>query len=133
MFKEKHLLFILLSFIVVYFAQGVLYASGSIISQLCLFSFLALSGIYLIKLLLYRRDKGLFFNAWTALLLINVLGFVFTGYLSNPHHFGMFKGILISSLPFYPIYYFSQKGILSSKHNYFLFCDAYYFNTPVFL
>ncbi|HHX69286.1 MAG TPA: hypothetical protein GX708_14720 [Gallicola sp.] len=116
MFKEKYLLFILLSLIVIYFSQGVFYASGSIISQLCLFSFLALSGIYLVKLLLTRRKKELFFKAWTALLLINVLGFVFTGYLSNPHHFGMFKGILISSLPFYPIYYFSRKGILRSKH-----------------
>ena len=116
MFKEKYILFILISLIVIYFSQGVFYASGSAISQLCLFSFLGLSGIYLIKLLLTRRKKELFFKAWTALLLINVLGFVFTGYLSNPHHFGMFKGILISSLPFYPIYYFSQKGILRSKH-----------------
>ena len=116
MFKEKYLLFILISLIVIYFSQGVFYASGSIISQLCLFSFLTISGLYLIKLLLTRRKKDLFFKAWTALLLINILGFVFTGYLNNPYHFGMFKGILISSLPFYPIYYFSLKGILRSKH-----------------
>lgn len=116
MFKEKYILFILISLIVIYFSQGVFYATGSIISQLCLFSYLSVSGIYLVKLLLIRRDKGLFFKAWTALLLINVLGFVFTGYLSNPFHFGMFKGILISLLPFYPNYYFSRKGILRSKH-----------------
>lgn len=116
MFKEKYFLFILISLIVIYFSQGVFYATGSIISQLCLFSFLAISGLYLIKLLLTRRKKDLFFKAWTALLLINILGFVFTGYLSNPYHFGMFKGILISSLPFYPIYYFAQKNILRSKY-----------------
>lgn len=116
MFKEKYLLFILISLIVVYFSQGVFYATGSIISQLCLFSFLAISGIYLLKLLLTRGKKVLFFKTWTALLLINVLGFVFTGYLSNSSHFGMFKGILISSLPFYPIYYFSRKGILRSNY-----------------
>ena len=116
MLKERSILLIILLLIIVYFSQGVFYATGSIISQLCLFSFLALSGIYLIKLLLSRKEKELFFKAWTALLLINILGFIFTGYISNPSHFGMFKGILISSLPFYPIYYFSKKNILSSKH-----------------
>lgn len=116
MFKEKYLLFILISLIVIYFSQGVFYATGSIISQLCLFSFLSLSGIYLLKILLTQVKKELFFKTWTALLLINVLGFVFTGYLSNSSHFGMFKGILISSLPFYPIYYFSRKGILRSNY-----------------
>jgi O-antigen ligase len=116
MFKEKNLLFIIFSLIVIYFSQGVFYATGSIVSQFCLFSFLALSGIYLIKLLLIRRKKDLFFKAWTALLLINFLGFIFSGYMSNLFHFGMFKGILISSLPFYPIYYFSQKNMLISKH-----------------
>lgn len=114
--KDKTLLLILLSLIVIYYAQGAFYATGSIISQFSLFSFLAISGIYLIKLLLIRRDKGLFFNAWTALLIINILGFVFTGNLSNPSHFGMFKGVLISLLTFYPFYYFSQKNVLIYKH-----------------
>lgn len=121
MFKEKNILFILFSLIIIYFAQGVFYATGSLISQGCLFVFLAISGIYFIKTILIRREKNLFFKTWTALLLINVLSFVFTGYLSNPNHFGMFKGILISSLPFYPVYYFSQKNILRSKHLIVLF------------
>lgn len=116
MLKEKNLLFILCSLIVIYFAQGVFYASGSIISQGCIFLFLTISGIYFIKTISIRREKDLFFKAWTVLLLINGLGFIFTGHMSNTNHFNMFKGILISALPFYPIYYFSQKEILKSKH-----------------
>lgn len=120
MLKEKHIPFILLSLIILYFSQGALYTSGSIISQIALFLILGISSIFFIKTL-FTKNKELFYNAWSALLLINVIGFTFTGSLSNTFHFGMFKGILISSLPFYPFYYFAKKGTLTSRHLIVLF------------
>lgn len=120
MFKEKNFLYLLILLIVLYFAQGALYTSGSIISQISLFLILGISSIFLLKTLLSKK-KELFYKAWTGLLLLNVIGFIFTGSLSNTYHFGMFKGILISSLPFYPFYYFAKKGTLTSRYLVVLF------------
>lgn len=107
---------ILFATILIYFAQGSLYARGSIISQVCLILMLAISGHYFIKSILLKNTHSLFFHSWTALLLLNVLGFVFSGNYTDPFHFGMFKGIIISSLLFYPFYYFAHIGVLRSEH-----------------
>lgn len=109
----RNILFVL---IIVYSAQGALYPTGSIISQAALFILLAISGLFFVKTLLLKNNKNLFYNSWTALLLLNIFGFILTGDISNPLHFGMLKGILISLLTFYPFYYLSQKKILKSKH-----------------
>ncbi len=100
----------------IYFAQGTLYPQGSIISQAALLLIFVISGFFLVKTLTQQNNKNKFYKAWTALLLLNILGFVFTGSLSDPNHINMFKGILMASLPFYPFYYFSQQGILKAKH-----------------
>lgn len=107
--------FFLLLF-VVYFAQGALYAQGSVISQLALILILGISIVYFVKLFFLKFYKGLFFNAWTFLLLLNVIGFVFTAKFSNSSHTNMFKGVLLNSLPFYPMYYFSMIGALKAKN-----------------
>ncbi len=109
----RNLLFLLIA---LYFSQGFLYAQGSVISQSALAFLLVISGIYLVKCLLLKGKKELFFKVWTAFLLLNTLGFFLTGSISNGYHFGMFKGILISSLIFYPFYYFSKNNQLETKH-----------------
>ena len=114
--RTKYIRDLLLSLFVIYYAQGSLYTQGSIISQSALLLIFALSGVYLVKTLIKKNNKNSFYKAWTALLLLNIVGFFFTGTMSNPLHFGMFKGILMTSLPFYPFYYLSQKGVLKSKH-----------------
>ncbi|MFA5528264.1 MAG: hypothetical protein WC996_06565 [Peptostreptococcales bacterium] len=110
-----YLIIIFLS-IVIYSAQGGFYPTGSIISQASLFTMLGISGIFFIKSLLQKHNKNLFYYAWTILLLLNIVGYIITGNLSNPYHFGMFKGILISLLTFYPFYYLSQTNIIEQKH-----------------
>ena len=107
---------LLLSLFVIYFAQGSFYPTGSIISQGSLVVILLLSGIYLVKTLQLINNKNMFYKAWTALLTLNVVGFFFTGSLANEYHFSMFKGIMITALPFYPFYHFARKGVLKSKH-----------------
>jgi O-antigen ligase len=131
---------LLFGVILVYFAQGSIYARGSIISQLCLVAMLSLSGYYFFRSFLLRRSYNLFFNSWTGLLLLNVFGFIVSGNYSSSAHFGMFKGIIISSLLFYPFYFFAHIGMLEPKHLtmfFFLMLPVtilqYYFNADQIL
>lgn len=131
--KLLHIRNLLFALLIFYSLQGVLYTQGSIISQGSLFLYYALSGIYFVKVIFTKHKKSLFLNAWTALLIINILGYVFTGNYSRD--LGMFKGVLMSLLSFYPFYYMSRNGELKSKHLiFFLFImipvtiSSFYFN-----
>lgn len=99
-----------------YFAQGALYPQGSIISQFFLLLILMISAFYFIYTLLLSDNKNLFYKTWTAFLFLNVIGYILTGNFSDPKEFGMFKGILLGFLPYYPVYYFAQRNVLESKH-----------------
>ena len=112
--KKTHqfVCYLILALIIVYFAQGPVYPPGSLLSQGALFALLGLSGIYFLKTLLPSTRKNLFYKSFTVLMLLNLAGYIFTGELSNPQHFSQIKTILIVALPFYPIYYFTQKKIL---------------------
>jgi len=136
--KLLHIRNLLFALLIIYSLQGVLYTQGSIISQGSLFLYYAISGIYFVKVIITKLEKGLFLNAWTALLIINLLGYIFTGNYSRD--LGMFKGVLMSLLSFYPFYYMSRNGELKSKHLiFFLFImipvtiSTFYFNRIQFL
>ncbi len=112
--KLLHIRNLLFALLIIYSLQGVLYTQGSIISQGSLFLYYTISGIYFVKVMITKHKKSLFLNAWTALLIINILGFIFTGNYSRD--LGMIKGVLMSLLSFYPFYYLSGTGQLKSKH-----------------
>ena len=97
-----HFLFILL---LLYAAKDVLYSAGSI-SQSVLLIHLSLSSFYFFKTVFHQRNN-VFYKTWTTLLLLNVIGFLFTGNINNPTSLGMFLGVLISLLTFYPFYFYS--------------------------
>lgn len=100
-----------------YFGQGVLYSSGSFISQLFLVLILMISGFYFISsFFIYKGISSSFYFAWTIFFLLNIVGFVFTGDFYDPEHYAMFKAILINFLVFYPFYYFAKIGVLKTKH-----------------
>ena len=46
---------------------------------------------------------------------MNVIVAVFGGDITNSYHFGQLKNTLLVYLPFFPFYYFAQKGILEEK------------------
>lgn len=112
--KQDYIRSILFLFFLIYFAQGVIYSQGSIIAQAALGLIYLISGNYFIKTLLQKKKKTFFFKIWTALLILNILGFVFTADYTK--HLGMFKGVLMSLLTFYPFYYWAQNGNLKRKH-----------------
>ena len=74
---EKILPNLLILLICLYYAQGILYASGSIVSQISLLGILSLGLVSIIKTCNPQNLKNTFFLFWTSLLSLNVIGFVF--------------------------------------------------------
>jgi len=99
-----------------YYSQGALFESGTLFTQTVLLLILGISSVFFVKVLLLSKIPPLV-KAWTALVLINVLSFLFTGeFLSNKQHINYLKAILLVLLPFYPFYYLALKGHLKTKH-----------------
>lgn len=99
-----------------YSAQGWLYPTGSIFSKACIVLIIFISGVYLIRTLLVNEKKSLFYIAWTLLIILNIIGFIFNPDLSEGPNRDMFKQILGCMLPFYPFYYFAEKGELKANN-----------------
>lgn len=106
---------IFLAAIIGYYGQGALYPIGSILSQSLLVIILFISVFFLYRSLMIKEKKSLFYKAWTALLVLNIVGYIFTAGTFNHSQFGMFKGILMASLPFYPSYYFAKNNVFRKK------------------
>lgn len=111
--KNTIVCYVMLFFLVVYFAQGVLYAKGAIFSQISYIIVLFFSLIYFIRIMLSNLKFTLFVKAWTALMFLNILGYILKGdYLDYRN----FQNILLNLLPFYAFFYFSQEGIFRKRH-----------------
>jgi hypothetical protein len=107
--------YFLFSLFIVYYLQGSLYPSGSIISQFSILLIFIVSGIYFVKTLVMKNKNNLFYYAWTALVLLNIIGFIMTADFSNDGHRLMFKEIMGCMLPFYPIYYFAKTDKIKAS------------------
>jgi len=133
MIKTSNIRDFLLLLIAIYSAQGGLYSRGSIISQTSLLLLLLISGVYFFKTLLQRNNKNLFYKAATVFVIMNIIGAVFLGDITDSYHFGQLKNTLLVYLPFYPFYYFAQKGILDEKFLRRFFIVILFFAIMVFL
>lgn len=107
---------ILLLCILVYFSQGALFAQGTIITQLALILILGISSYYFLKVMLLQKQKSVFIWAWSLLLSVNVLGYLFTLDLANSVYISQIKAILMFLLPFFPFYYLGKKGKINESH-----------------
>lgn len=103
----------MLFFLLVYLAQGVVYPKGAIFSQISYVIFISFSFVFFIKVMLSNLKFTLFVKAWTALLFINVLGFILKGDYLNYRNIQI---IILNLLPFYAFYYFSKEGIFKTIH-----------------
>lgn len=116
---------------VVYYLQGMVYPSGSIISQGSLLLFLLISLYYTIKVASLKH-----FGIFAGCLLAFVSLEVCYAFLSENVHLSYsgivitnmarLKLILMSLLAFFPCYYWASQGWLSEKHvkTFFLVCFA---------
>lgn len=101
--------------IVIYFSQGALYATGSMLSQAAIFLILFISGIFSIKCLLLKYGYKRYYLLLILFLMINFFGFLLSDF-SDPLYSAQFKNILIALMPFFPFYYFAYKNRLTEKH-----------------
>lgn len=113
---ERYICILILGLLVLYsYMYSVSREEGSLLMQGSVVLVLLISTVYFFKTLFEKGPNRLFFKAWTALLLLNVVGFIFTADYSNKSDYGMLLSILVTSLPFYPIYYFTERKVLTSK------------------
>lgn len=122
LFKIKPLVRnVFLAFIVLYYSQGVIVSEGTSLTQGILLAILGISGYYFVKVMLLTERPALV-NAWTALLLLNVLSFVFTlSFLNHKVSSEYLKAILVVLLPFYPTFYLAIKKEIELKHFVYFF------------
>lgn len=112
---QSYLRDILFLCFIIYNAQGGLFPQGTIITQLILIFIIVVSGLYFLKTLFKKNNKNKFYFWWTALFLLNVLGYILDARKMLPSHFGMFRGVLLTLMTFYPFYDFAQQGLLRRK------------------
>lgn len=108
----KNILFI---FIVIYLSQGAFYPSGALLGKLSLFVILFISLIYFFKCLALNHKNPIFFYSWISLFFLNFIGFIIGAHYDGTHY-SQIRNISTAILPFYPFYYFSTKGNLSSNN-----------------
>ncbi|TYB79042.1 O-antigen ligase family protein [Bizionia myxarmorum] len=114
MLKDKYICNFLLILVLLYYGQGIVYPMGSVLSQASLLILMLASIVYFIKELFLEKLKiSLFVKAWTALLLLNVIGFFLKGKFES---FGALQSILLNMLPFYTFHYFSRKDVLTKNN-----------------
>jgi len=102
--------------ILLYFAQGAFYPTGTIISQIALLTIISISIIFCIKVILSKSKKNISIWLWFLLFTLNILGFIFTFNYQNPYYFSQIKALLVFFLPFFSSYYLAKKGALEEKH-----------------
>jgi O-antigen ligase len=104
---------------VFYYLQGWLYPEGSVISKTFLVVYLLISAFYMVKAMMIKDKKSLFFYAWTIMLVLNLIGFLISVDLYEPKfddHLQMFKNIIGFMLSFYPYYYLTRTYAIQEKH-----------------
>jgi len=107
----RNLLLLLYALVIFFQAYSM---GGNWASGLCVAAITAISSVYFVKCL-FLRNKNLFFNSWTVLLLLNTVSFIFTATYADELHQPMFVGILLTSLSFYPFYYFVMHGCFGKE------------------
>lgn len=110
----------LFTLIIIYFSQGLLYPSGSLISQVSLALYVIICLFYLAKTILLK-NKSKFVAILAVFIIMIALYYMFGNkvYIKDDftrvNTFGYLKGVLFALGTFFPFYYLSCKGIISEK------------------
>lgn len=113
--QQKINCYLIIILSVFYFSQKAIFPSNDIIGGIILFIILLISFYYLLKVI---QNKKLFHGLVKILflfLVVNILYFIFSSESYNEIDIDKLKTILLNFLPFFPIYYFAMKGIITKK------------------
>lgn len=114
--KDNVIIEVLLFCLLIYFSQGPVLPTGTIISQLALSIIILISFYFMLVVLTLKVKHPLFIWAWFLLIAINIIGYILTFDIIDSNYMDLMKTILISTLPFYPFYFFSTKKRLLKSH-----------------
>lgn len=110
---KKHICFIYLFLWCIYYLQGVVYASGSLISRLLLLILLLITIYYFF----YAHEKYRLPKVLSVLSILVLIWTLYGGALiltgSSSRSYLYLKSIYISLLPVFPIYVFTKQGKLT--------------------
>ena len=113
----KRTLFLLL---IVYFLQGLIYPSGSIISQTVLALYLVISLYFFIKVIFFKK-KNFFIVGLTIFLFMIVFYYLISQKVhikydgESANTFEYLKGVCFAFLTFFPFYFLTKNNQLKSK------------------
>jgi O-antigen ligase len=108
---DKITCYFLLVLIVLYYSQGILIPEG--IGALLLGPILAISIVYIFKMLFTGMKFTPFIKMWLLFIVIYTMYFIFTAnYLES----SIYKAMMLNFIPFFPFYYFSKQGVLKKEH-----------------
>ena len=107
--KSKYILYLMLSLVLIYFSQGILYPTGTIVSQIAYVLIIIISIFYFLFYLQQFRRCSFFIKIWIFFLLLNIVYFCID---LNLVYLDSFKMVLLNMLPLFCFYYFSQRQLL---------------------
>ncbi|HRO47705.1 hypothetical protein [Agriterribacter sp.] len=110
---DKFYCYTLLILAALYYSQGVVLPDGEGVGLAVLVFIFGISFYYLIKMLLSKKKFTGFMTVWLLFTIMN--SFYFLLY-DDYTQYGLIKMVLLNFLPFFPFYYFSEKGILTRNH-----------------
>jgi len=117
---SKFIIITLYSLLIIYFLQGLLYPTGSLLSQTALLLYISICLFYFSKVLLIKKNNLFVISLAAIIIMVAVyylLGkkvyFRFDGKTVNT--FNYLKGVLFALATFFPFYYLSGKGKISEK------------------
>ena len=106
-----------------YFMAGII-QPGSSIGKLCLFAYIAICSIFLLKTSQQMRLDP-FIKLWLAFLILNIVGFFIAPEIniqnSGVNYVSSLRTIIFVSMTFFPSYFLAQKRIINYKKMFFLF------------
>lgn len=108
----------LLLLIILYFLQGALYSSGSVIAKMSLLLILIISAYYTIKSINNKIPNSTFGILLFTFIALHVLGYfivVVSGNELKSIHEAQLKNIITVCIAFFPFYFLSYKGYITIK------------------
>ncbi|HRP31780.1 MAG TPA: hypothetical protein PKV73_07810 [Agriterribacter sp.] len=110
---ERLVCYVMLILVTLYFSQGVVLPGGEGAGTILLIAVFCISIFYLIKLALIKNKFNAFMRVWFLFMLMYSIYFLM---YEDHASYGLLKSVLLNFLPFYPFYYFAEKGILTRNH-----------------
>lgn len=116
--KDKLNCSLILILFILYYCQSLFFSEGVTGPSIAII-IAVISVFYLFKIINKGMKMNSFAKLWLLFILYQTVIYLLSGNYSRS--FGIFQRMLLNTLPFFPFYYFINKGILTRKHfNYFL-------------